>query len=400
MRSSLWAGLVWLVLLMMAGCAPFRDSTKARLHVQGSARSLEVGDIVAMRTGDIVGFDALVSDLAAQQVIYLGETHSNPVDHDIQLRILTALRDRGGNLLVGMEMFPRSVQPWLGQWSTGELKEEAFLEATGWERNWGFPVALYRPILEYCRDRHIRILGLNAPPEVVRRIAQYGLDRLDPAERLQVAKDFDRSNVKHREAILAQYRQHMAMHGTKGDFDSFYDAQLAWEETMAETLAAEFASHPAPDLVLVLIGNGHIEYRYGVPLRTERRFPHSFKTVIPVPLNANEGVLDRDMADYVWITPPREPFPGHRGRLGVRVKPLESGRGLLIEDVLPDAPAAKAGIAAGDVLVAIDGQPVASIQDIHTAVVGSGSTGKGSHRLLLQRQGAEVELEVVLPRVE
>jgi uncharacterized iron-regulated protein len=300
--------------------------------------------------------------------------------------------------MVGMEMFPITVQSWLDRWTAGELSEEAFLKGVQWDQNWGYPVALYRPILEYCRDRHIRIIGLNAPPHAVRSIAQLGLEQLDPAERLQVAREFDRGNVKHRQAIREQYERHRAMHGAGDNFDRFYDAQLAWEETMAETLAAHLAVQPAPAHIVVLVGNGHIEYGYGVPLRAQRRFPHSFKTVVPIAVNAGEGALDHEMADYIWITPHREPFPGHRGRLGVRVTPLESGQGMLIEDVLPDGPAARAGVVVGDILLAVDDRPVANIQDIHTALFGSESPRKPSHRLLLHRQGVQLELEVVLPQ--
>lgn len=398
MRSYLLVCLALVLLAMTAGCAPLARPTTPRRYLQGSDRNLQVGDIVAMHTGEVVSFEALISDLVTQRVIYLGETHTGLADHEIQLRILKALDGYGQNLMVGMEMFPITVQSWLDRWSAGELSEEAFLKGVQWDQNWGYPVMFYRPILEYCRDRHIRIIGLNAPPQAVRSIAQRGLEHLDPAERLQVAREFDRSNVKHREAIREQYEHHMAMHGARGNFDMFYDAQLAWEETMAETLATHLAVQPAPEHIAVLVGNGHIEYSYGVPLRTERRYPHSFRTVVPIAVNTKEGALDREIADYVWITPPREPFPGHRGRLGVRVTSLESGKGMLIEDVLPDGPAARAGVTAGDILVAIDDRPVANIQDIHTAILGSGSTGKTSHRLLLQRRGVEVRLEVVLPR--
>ena len=394
-----WSVFLALVLLSMTvGCAPLARSTVPGLHLQGSDRNLQVGDIVAMRTREVVSFEALISDLVSQQVIYLGETHTATADHEIQLRVLTALEGYSRSLMVGMEMFPVTVQHWLDRWSAGELSEEAFLKGVQWDQNWGYPVTLYRPILEYCRGRHIRIIGLNAPPQAVRGIAQRGLEHLDPAERLHVAREFDRNNVKHREAIRQQYEQHVAMHGAKGNFDMFYDAQLAWEETMAETLAAQLTLQAAPELIVVLVGNGHIEYGYGVPLRTERRFPHSFKTVVPLAVNAREGALDGELADYVWITAPREPFPGHRGRLGVRVSPLESGKGMLIEDVLPDGPAARAGVTAGDILVAVDDRPVANIHDIHTAMFGSESPRKSEHRLLLQRQGVQVELEVVLPR--
>jgi hypothetical protein len=60
----------------------------------------------------------------------------------------------------------------------------------------------------------------------------------------------------------------------------------------------------------------------------------------------------------------------HEGRLGVRVKEpsatlvdqldLPKGQGVVVEDVTPDSPAAKAGLKANDILLEVGGKPVAS----------------------------------------
>ena len=67
------------------------------------------------------------------------------------------------------------------------------------------------------------------------------------------------------------------------------------------------------------------------------------------------------------------PFIGSRGRLGVSIQSLtpELGEyfgarngGALVSSVRPDSAAAKAGIKAGDVIVSIDGRPVADSDDL------------------------------------
>lgn len=70
-----------------------------------------------------------------------------------------------------------------------------------------------------------------------------------------------------------------------------------------------------------------------------------------------------------------------RARLGVAVAPPHAARrlraavglpereGILVREVEPDGPAAAAGIASGDLLVAVGGDPLASVDDLHAALV-------------------------------
>jgi uncharacterized iron-regulated protein len=398
MRVLLQLALGFVLFVMTVGCASMAKPAPERLRLEGFSRELQVGDIVDTYSGAVISFEEMITDLAMRQVVYVGETHSSVNDHRIQKQILEALFHRNQGLVVGMEMFPRSVQPSLDRWTEGGIEEEEFLKSVDWERNWGFPVVLYRPLLDYCRTNHIRILALNAPPEIVRNIARRGLDQLDPTERALVATDFDFTVEQHRETIRRQYEQHRGMLNAVGGFDFFYEAQLAWEETMAETLAADLIHQPAPEQILVIIGIGHVEYGFGVPARTFRRYPHTSKMVVPVPSNTPERILDPSMADYLWITPPAEPFRGHRGRLGVRLEAGESDNGLKIAAVLPDSPAAKAGIQPGDILIRIDDTPVAKIEDVHKALTAPGPDRTGNHQVFLQRDGVELQIPVTLPR--
>ena len=75
---------------------------------------------------------------------------------------------------------------------------------------------------------------MNAPREVVNKIARQGLAGLTPEERSRVAETFDSTNQEHRKYVLEEYERHVK--GSIKDFETFYEAQLAWEETMAETL--------------------------------------------------------------------------------------------------------------------------------------------------------------------
>ena len=53
---------------------------------------------------------------------------------------------------------------------------------------------------------------------------------------------------------------------------------------------------------------------------------------------------------------------------------LPDVEGLLIRDVAEDGPAARAGLASGDLIVAAGGQPVRSIDDLSGALQAAGDT--------------------------
>jgi serine protease Do len=86
-----------------------------------------------------------------------------------------------------------------------------------------------------------------------------------------------------------------------------------------------------------------------------------------------------------------------QGRLGVEVRPLNSDeqqqagtQGLLIENA--SGPAARAGIEAGDLLLAVNGTPVASVAQLRALVAKSGKT----LALLIQRDDGKIFVPVQL----
>ncbi len=49
----------------------------------------------------------------------------------------------------------------------------------------------------------------------------------------------------------------------------------------------------------------------------------------------------------------------------VRYHGLSVGKGFLVTHTEPDSPAARAGLREGDIIVALDGRPVAGVDDLH-----------------------------------
>ncbi|MFO0796855.1 MAG: PDZ domain-containing protein [Gemmataceae bacterium] len=102
------------------------------------------------------------------------------------------------------------------------------------------------------------------------------------------------------------------------------------------------------------------------------------------------------------------PVPGARGgngRLGVRVERLApgvaedlnvpAGRGVMAAEVLPNTPAAKAGVKANDVIVEFAGQPVTDDPSAFVAQVQRAKAG-APHELAVMRDGKRVAVRGVL----
>jgi uncharacterized iron-regulated protein len=276
--------------LSLAGCA--LGPRKATLA--GVQQGFEPGAVVEAATGSRMSREELVERLLGNRVIYLGERHDSPESHRVQLDLIRALFERDPGLVVGMEMFDHTYQPVLDRWSAGELETEAFLERVHWYANWRYDFDLYREILETVRSGAIPLKALNLPFHIPPKIAAGGIDSLMPEDRRHLPDEVDTSRTEHREALEAVFRMHRFPGRSR--FDYFYQAQCAWEDTMA----AAVAQRPEATRMVVLAGNGHIRGKGGIPDRAYDRRPEPFVTLLTV--TAGERMEKKD-GDLFWVIP-------------------------------------------------------------------------------------------------
>lgn len=279
-------------MLAAAGCA----TAPGLLTVTGLSTPFKVGTIIDTASGRAIGVDALIADLGRVPVVYVGETHTNPAHHEVQLEILKGLyAAHPSRVVVGMEMFDRTYQPVLDQWVAGKLTWERFLELSHWYANWRYPDRLYRPILEFVRDHHIPLFGLNIPYWIPSNIAVGGIGSLRPEERRQLPAHIDTSNAAHRAFVHKIFMRHHIP--GYNHFKYFYEAQCVWEDVMAETIARHLTDDR---LMVVFAGNGHIQHDYGIPDRARARTGKPFLTVSPVSPGTK---IDAHAANFLWVTP-------------------------------------------------------------------------------------------------
>lgn len=306
--------LVLLALFLLGGCATVPATMLPLASIEGIQGHFRIGRIIHLETGKAVSFGELIAQLGPAELIFIGEVHDNPEHHLIQVQILQALIARYGPVTIGMESFQEHQQSVLDGYLHGDLTEEAFLRDVDWQNQWGLDYYFYRPLLLLVKEKGGRVLAINAPDRIVRKVARTGLNTLETREREQLAHIIDLDNKEHRAYLRGIYKEHPKEDLRK--FDHFYEAQCVWEETMAENIAEYLEKYDQK--MVVFTGNGHITNRYGIPDRTLRRIPVSTATIVLYPLT-KRVTISKKTADYVWLT---GNYP--RRRLMVRARHRQS----------------------------------------------------------------------------
>jgi uncharacterized iron-regulated protein len=279
-----------LTLLYLNGCAV----TPKTLAIKDSPTRLMEDTILRTDPPAVVSRKQLFDELAQARIVYVGETHTNPAHHAVQLEIVDAVAQTTPDLAIGMEMFDHTYQAILDQWSAGEMDEQTFIERTHWYANWRYDFGLYRDILEYAKEKGLRIIALNLPFHIPAKIGTGGIASLGDQDRRHLPAAIDTGNAEHRAYVEEIFKMH-TLPGRE-NFDYFYEAQCAWEDAMAAAVADNLGSGK----MVVLVGNGHITRKFGIPNRAHARNPAPFKTIYLAPVG---GAAELTWADYLWATP-------------------------------------------------------------------------------------------------
>jgi hypothetical protein len=261
--------------------------------------------------------------------------------------------------VLGVEYFQAPFQQALDSYVAGQSNEKQLLRETKYFERWRFDYRLYRPIMQYARAQGIPVIALNIPTEISRKVARSGIDSLSSSEQTHLPKEIDRSDTAYRERLHAVFDAHRESAAAPGNFDYFVEAQLLWDEAMAETAATYLQRHPQRPMV-ILAGNGHLLYGSGIPRRLLRRISVDSAIVI----NAN-GIDDPAMADFLLLSPSASLPPA--GLLGVFLR--GQAKELIIDDLTIDGAAMQAGLKKNDVLLAVDGEQVSTLADVKLALL-------------------------------
>ena len=221
----------------------------------------------------------ILPELKKAKVVYLGETHDSSQDHQNQLKIIKELYKNNPKIAIGMEMFQRPFQEIINQYIAGKITEAELVEKTEYKNRWGFDWELYASILRFAKENKVPVLALNTPSEISRKVAKGGIENLSDEEKKLIPSitEIKLDNIPYRQMVLKAFEQHQsAGHGNSNSANRFFLAQVLWDETMADGIAKFVKTNPDYQVV-VLAGQGHVVYGYGIPSRVERRIQDSNK---------------------------------------------------------------------------------------------------------------------------
>jgi uncharacterized iron-regulated protein len=358
----------------------------------------KIGEIVHLPTGTVVSLEQMLTMAGDARVAYFGETHDNPASHRLELQLLQSLAERHpDHQALAMEMFVRSQQPALDRWVAGLLDEKAFLKEVRWFDNWKMDFAYYRDLLNFARDRHIPIIALNAEKSLVAAVRSKTPDQLGTEEQARLP-ELDLTDPYQRGMVVAIFGDHS--HGGM-QLDGFVRAQTVWDETMAESVARYLSSPEGLDRhLLVIAGGNHVSYGFGIPRRVFRRLPVSYVLIggheIDVPADKQDRLMHVDMPEFPMVPFDFQVYTAYETlvetgvRLGVMIESSATGHGLAVKLVESGSNAERAGLKTGDLLLALDGEPLAEHLDLIYALK---RKQPGDHGILqVERNGLTLEL--------
>jgi uncharacterized iron-regulated protein len=294
--------------------------------------------------------DDAIRSLAKRDVVLLGESHNEAEHHRWQLHTIAALFAYRPDMVLGFEMFPRSVQPVLDRWSKGELDEAAFLREVDWQQIWGMDPQLYLPLFHFARMHRLPMLALNVSRATIRRVSEQGMAALG-SEREGVGDPAPASS-SYRDRLFDSYKEHPAggaeANADSEQFQHFLQAQLFRDRAMAEPIAAALR-RDRHALVVGIMGRGHVEYGDGVAHQLAALKVTDVATALPWNAgNECPPARGRRIADLLFgVAPPaviRAPPP----RLGVVISAAETG--VKIDEVVAKSVAEATDLHVGDVI--------------------------------------------------
>ena len=276
------------------------------LSLPASAHPLQ-GRIVETASGDILAeAGTLVQRLKGADVVVLGEVHDNPLHHEFQADIVTALAPAG----LSFEMVAPEDESMLARLRRERAPAAVLGAALRWEER-GWPdFAMYAPIFEAAGraevtggavDPRILALAMEEGAAVAGRsalgasVVRYGLEA-----------DLDEAMLA--EAVAEQVRAHCDAI-PEALAERMVEAQRVRDAAFADAVLRARALGDDGQVVLIA-GKGHGRIDRGVPALVERAAPN-LQVVTIAFAEVREGAEDwqayagggpSPLYDYLWFT--------------------------------------------------------------------------------------------------
>jgi uncharacterized iron-regulated protein len=200
--------------------------------------------------------------VAAADVALLGETHDNPVHHQIQARLLAASAAHLPKPALAMEQIDLEWQQAVDEARTASATPASIAKAGHVSEGWQWP--LYEPLVAFALAHDLPIVAANYSRSRSKAVVAGGIAALPPGEagRLALEPVWTPDRNARMRRILVE--------GHCGQDDPIIDKILEVQRVRDALMADAILSHPR---TVAIIGRGHARADLGVPLYLAQRAP-------------------------------------------------------------------------------------------------------------------------------
>jgi len=267
--------------------------------------------------GNPVTLDAIVKAMAANDAVFLGEQHDDPVAHAIEAELFrraVATYSPQRKVALSLEMFERDVQIVVDEYLAGLITEQHFLSSS---RPWANYKTDYRPLVELAKEKYLDVIAANAPRRYVNMVSRNGRDSLNALSKqakdwiapLPYSEPSDAYKTKFNALMSSNSGEPAARMSPNASANLIYSQSL-WDATMGNSVA-NYLSKNKGALVVHLNGGFHTESRLGT---IEQLMHYRPKTkAIVVTMQSEDDVTKFDPAknkglgDFVILTDAKQP---------------------------------------------------------------------------------------------
>lgn len=325
--------------------------------------------VLGIEVSKALRLEDIIDRLHDKRIIYVGEQHDRYEHHLTQLEVIKALREKGYDVAIGMEMFIHKNQNALDDYINGKIDEREFLRQSQYFKTWGFDYMLYRDILNFARDNRIPVIALNIPREIVNKVGRSGIESLSEDEKKELPLEMDMTDEEYKKRLKETFEKHEG--SEERDFEKFYQSQIIWDEIMAQRIDEYMKEHPSKKMVII-VGGGHLVYSSGIPKRAFRR------NNLPYAVILNNDDVFSGISDYILYPEPVDAPETPKLMALLR----DDKEGVKIIGFSEKSVSEKAGLTEGDIIVSIDGEKIKTVEDVKI-------------HLLYKKKGEKIKVDVL-----
>jgi len=223
--------------------------------------------------------DDMIRDMLRVGAVFIGGHLTRPLIVEAELEIFKRLREGAPDLILGLEHFSYEQQGIIDDYIGGRIGWDELV--AGYRGSGGvYEVEFYRPLLEYAREKGVRVIGLSPPREHLSRILGEGREALEHIDMELAIEDIERwmevyyKRMKH----IAMLDQSYALLGT-GNRDSIVLMEAYRDAVISKNIcdvlgrgSSERASH-GPPMIVSILDSLRVIFLGTIPLKVNRYLP-------------------------------------------------------------------------------------------------------------------------------